>query len=48
MNEVLVDIQRKPTEESGRVNEMVARSFLARISLFERIMKQHWHRLKLL
>ena len=36
MNEVLADVQKKPTDESGRVNEMVARSFLARISLFEK------------
>ena len=36
INEVLTDIQRQPNEESGRVNEMVVRSFLARISLFEK------------
>lgn len=36
INDVLTDIQVKPNNESGRVNEMVVRSFLSRISLFEK------------
>lgn len=36
VNDVLIDIQVKPNNEPGRVNEMVVRAFLARISLFEK------------
>lgn len=36
LKEVLADIQKKPNEESGRVNELVVRSFLARVCLYEK------------
>lgn len=36
LNESLQDIQKNPNEESGRVNEMVVRSFLSRVYLYEK------------
>lgn len=36
LNEALVDIQKNPTEETGRVNEDVINSYLARIYLHEK------------
>lgn len=36
LKEALIDIQKNPTEDTGRVNEMVVRSFLARVCLYEK------------
>lgn len=36
LNEVLVDIEKEPSEETGRVNKSVVDAFLARIYLYEK------------